>query len=421
MNALNLALFDLLGAGFAPHPALLRIASLLAEGSTWLCAALIVGAAWMQPAVRTRVALVLLVAGLASFVSRELATAIDMPRPFMLGLSPQHIEHGGRAGMPSTHASVMFTVAFMLLIDRRLRSVGWAVLAMSVVTAWSRVYVGVHFPMDVLAGALLGGCFALAMQAAVAGTVRVREHTEPQWTALTTALARTAAGPRVGPLLLVAFALVATGVGLNTPLRIRPTLLQEGGVVENGTLFFYLLAALMVLKMRPPAWSKRDVGALVVVLLALAAREADLHVALFGISILKTRFYSGSALWQIAVALAVLAPIVLAAGWLLRRWHRVWRSALARRRWRAAACTGLAFGVALVTAKMLDRMPAMLLDFGAMREVPAALRYLLLSLEEILELSLPLLALLAVVQLWLGRYPTRLRRTGRTPGLVGAG
>lgn len=417
MNALNLALFDLLGGGFAPHPALLRIASLLAEGSTWLCAALIVGAAWMRPAVRTRVALILLVAGLASFVSRELATAIGSPRPFMLGLSPQHIEHGARAGLPSTHASVMFTVAFMLLTDRRLRAIGWAVLALSVLTAWSRVYVGVHFPMDVTAGALLGGCIAMAAQAAMAGTGRLRERAEPPLTALT----QTLTGPRVGPLLLVAFALVATWVGLNTPLRIPPALLQEGGIVENGTLFFYLLAAVVVLKMRPPAWSRRDIGALVIVLLALAAREADLHVALFGISILKARFYSGGTLWQIAVALAVLAPIAIAAGWLLRRSHRVWRSALARRRWRAAARTALAFGVAIVTAKTLDRMPAMLLDFGLMREVPNTLRYLLLSLEEILELALPLLALLALAQLWLGRYPTWLRRNDRTPGLAHAG
>jgi membrane-associated phospholipid phosphatase len=416
VSALNLALFDLVGGGFAPHPALLRVASLLAEGSTWLCAALIVGAAWMQPAVRTRVALVLLVAGLASFISRELATAIGSPRPFMLGLSPQHIEHGARAGLPSTHASVMFTVAFMLLTDVRLRAIGWAVLAMSVLTAWSRVYVGVHFPVDVMAGALLGGGIAMAAQALRTGTGRLRERAEPQLTALSQALT----GPRVGPLLLVGFALVATWVGLNTPLRIRPDLLQEGGLVENGTLFFYLLAAAVVVKMRPPAWSKRDIGALSIVLLALAAREADLHIALFGISILKTRFYSGGTLWQIAVALAVLAPIAVAAGWLLRRSHRVWRSALARRRWRGAARTALAFVVAIVTAKTLDRLPAILLDTGLLHELPYTWRYLMLSLEEIIELALPLLALLALAQLWLGRHPTWLRRNGRSPRLAKA-
>lgn len=417
MNALNLVLFDWLGAGFAPHPALLRIASLLAEGSTWLCAALIVGAAWMQPSVRTRLALILVVAGLASLLSREIAAVLAMPRPFMLGLSPLHIHHDARPGLPSTHASVMFTVAFMLLVDRRLRTIGWAVLAMAVLTAVSRVYVGVHFPLDVVAGAVLGGCIALTAQVVMTSAGRLRENAEPQLMALAQALS----SPRFGPWLLAGFALAAIWVGLSTPLFIRPSLLQQGGAIGNSTLIGYLVAALFVLKGRPPAWSKRDAGALVIVLLALAANEAGLHVALFGISILKARFYSGGTLWQIALALAVLAPIAVAAGWLLRRSHGVWRSALARRRWRAATRTAVSFGVAIVTIKVLDELPGILVDSGLLREVPAALHFLLLGLEEVLELALPLLALLALVQLQLGRHPTWLRRSDRAPRLASAG
>lgn len=415
MNTLNLVLFDWMSAGFAPHPALLRIAALLAEGSTWLCAVLIVGAAWMQPAVRTRLALILVVAGLASLLSREIAAVLAMPRPFMLGLSPLHIPHDARPGLPSTHASVMFTVAFMLLADRRLRTIGWAVLAMAMLTAVSRVYVGVHFPLDVAAGAVLGGCIALTAQAVLTGAGRLRENAEPQLVGLMQTLSH----PRFGPWLLVGFALVATWVGLNTPLSIRPSLLQQGGAIGNSTLICYLVAALFVLRGRPPAWSKRDAGALVVVLLALAANEAGLHVALFGVSILKARFYSGGTLWQIVVALVVLAPIGLAAGWLLRRSHEVWRSALARRRWRAAARTAASFMIAIVTIRALDELPELLLDSGLLSEVPTALRYLLLGLEEILELALPLLALLALVQLRLGRHPTWLRRGDRAPRLAG--
>lgn len=178
MNTWNLALFNLIAAGDQPAPLLLRFASLLAEGSTWLCAALIAVAAWKQPSARARIAFVLVVAVLASLLARELAAAIGAPRPFMLGLSPRHIDHGARAGLPSTHACVMFTVAFMLIADLRLRTVGWAVLAMAVATAWARVYVGVHFPVDVAAGALLGACVAVAAQAMLAGVGRLRRRTE---------------------------------------------------------------------------------------------------------------------------------------------------------------------------------------------------------------------------------------------------
>lgn len=412
MNAWNLALFELIAGGHQPDPLLLRVASVLAEGSTWLCAALILAAAWMKPPVRARVGLVLVVAALASLLSRELATAIGAPRPFMLGLSPEHIEHGARAGLPSTHASVMFTVAFMLLADLRLRTVGLAVLAMAVATAWARVYVGVHFPVDVAAGALLGACVTAAAEAALAGLARLRRNAQPQLAGLTRALA----GRGVGLWLLGGFAVAATWVGLNTPLTIGPGMLLEGGPVENGTLALYLVAAFFVLRMRPPAWTRRDAWALCVVLLALAAREADLHVAIFGISILKARFYASGTTLQIVLALTLLGLIGVAAAWLVRRMQRVGRSALMRRRWRAAARTVLAFGVALVTVGALDQLQAVLGDAGVLRNLPATLRYLMLSMEEVLELALPVLVLLGLLQLWLARHPTWFRRAAKAPG-----
>jgi len=415
MNTWNLALFDLIAGGHQPDSLVLRVASLLAEGSTWLCAALILAATWMQPAVRARIALVLVVAALASLVSRELATAIGAPRPFMLGLSPEHISHGARAGLPSTHASVMFTVAFMLVADRRLRAIGLAVMAMAVATAWARVYVGVHFPLDVAAGALLGACMAGAAQAAIHGAARLHARAEPRLTRLTQLLA----GQGLGLWLLGGFVVAATGVGMNMPLTIGPGLLLEGGAVENGTLVLYVIAALLVLRMRPPAWSWRDASALCVVLLALAAREAHLHMMLFDIGMLKTHIDSVGTSTQIVLAIAVLGTVGVAAIWLARRLGGVWRSALLRRRWRPAAHTVAAFGVALLTAGSLDQLQAMLADGNVLPYVPATLRYLMLSMEEVLELALPVLAMLGLLQLQVGRYPTWFRRS-RHAGTLGA-
>jgi len=301
----------------------------------------------------------------------------------------------------------MFTVAFMLIADRRLRAIGLAVLAMAVATAWARVYVGVHFPMDVASGALLGACIAGAAQALAGGMAELRVHAQPQLTRLS----RILAGPGLAVWLLGGFVVAAIWIGFNTPLTITPGFLLEGGPVENGTLVLYLAAALLVLKMRPPAWSGRDVGALCVVLLALAAREADLHVSLFGgISILKARFYSRGTLPHVVLAIAVLALFGAAAAWLTGRMQRVWRSARLRRRWRPAARTAAAFVVAFVTAGALDQLQAVLADSQALPDVPTILRYLMLSLEEVLELALPVLAVLGLLQLQVGRYPTWFRR-----------
>jgi undecaprenyl-diphosphatase len=70
------------------------------------------------------------------------------------------------ASFPSGHSCGGFTVAGFLMVslyaggaDRRAHraAVALVLLLLAVGIAWSRVYLGVHFPSDVLAGAVLGG------------------------------------------------------------------------------------------------------------------------------------------------------------------------------------------------------------------------------------------------------------------------
>jgi len=64
---------------------------------------------------------------------------------------------GGRFGFFSAHASNTFSLAvfFALLIRSRLLSVGLVVW--SLVNGWTRIYLGVHYPGDVLVGLIWGG------------------------------------------------------------------------------------------------------------------------------------------------------------------------------------------------------------------------------------------------------------------------
>ena len=55
---------------------------------------------------------------------------------------------------PSGHAATSFAGAMVLALAVPRLAVPFSVLA--VLIAWSRVYVGVHYPLDILAGALLG-------------------------------------------------------------------------------------------------------------------------------------------------------------------------------------------------------------------------------------------------------------------------
>lgn len=56
--------------------------------------------------------------------------------------------------MPSAHASNCFAVALVLFVFYRWTV--WFTLPIGVLVAFSRVYNGVHYPSDVLAGAILG-------------------------------------------------------------------------------------------------------------------------------------------------------------------------------------------------------------------------------------------------------------------------
>lgn len=64
---------------------------------------------------------------------------------------------------PSGHSGCAFAAAgvLCLALPEGKKGFGWGMLVLAVIIAWSRLYVGVHFPTDVLAGAAIGFLSAL--------------------------------------------------------------------------------------------------------------------------------------------------------------------------------------------------------------------------------------------------------------------
>jgi len=110
--------------------------------------------------------LVVGVATAASIGLRLLKLSIGRERPTIV----EHIEVVGGLSFPSGHtliAAVLYPTLGMLIAsnlrDRHLKVYVFAIAAMlALLVGFSRVYLGVHYPSDVLGGWLLGLAFAVA-------------------------------------------------------------------------------------------------------------------------------------------------------------------------------------------------------------------------------------------------------------------
>jgi membrane-associated phospholipid phosphatase len=95
-------------------------------------------------------------AGAAWLLANVAKVIADRPRPYEVvadAVLRQQPAHG--TSFPSSHTAV--TVAVVIALAPFLpRVLAGAAIAYAVLVGWSRVYLGVHYPLDVLAGAGIG-------------------------------------------------------------------------------------------------------------------------------------------------------------------------------------------------------------------------------------------------------------------------
>lgn len=174
MDTINHALFLELNASAAPGAFMLALAIFFAVRLVY-AVPLLIAFFWLRGGPSARKAmLVATVAALGGLlVSYLIGKAWPQPRPFVIGLGHLWIPHAANATFPSNHLTFWWSVALAWLLWPGWRAAGAALAVLGLPVAWARVYLGVHFPLD------MAGAFVVALCGAWLASAAARWYLEP--------------------------------------------------------------------------------------------------------------------------------------------------------------------------------------------------------------------------------------------------
>ncbi len=153
IEALNRAIFLRIDATPDTPRWLAETGLLIANYAIWIvpvvlaCMWLTAGSERREIAVRACV-----VGFVALGINQLIGMAWYHPRPFVMGLGHTLLSHAPDSSFPSDHVTLLSAISFTFLYGGK-RSLGALFLAVDIAVAWSRVFVGVHFPFDIVGAA----------------------------------------------------------------------------------------------------------------------------------------------------------------------------------------------------------------------------------------------------------------------------
>ena len=157
----------------------------------------------------------------SAWINLALKFILDQPRPFFPGFAPDiALVPETLGGLPSGHAQNSLVICFILASWGKKAWHFAAAAAFCLLMAFSRIYLGVHFPTDILGGWLVGGIVLCAYFFA-------GRHIEAHLTV---------GAPRAG---LLSVAALSFAMILYRPL---PEMLLPAGMILGMGIGFYLCA-----------------------------------------------------------------------------------------------------------------------------------------------------------------------------------
>jgi undecaprenyl-diphosphatase len=160
MLALNNHLFLLLNASATASPLSVRLADIIASRLIYAIPFILLALwIWGSPDKRAGLASTAIAAVLALGANQLAGLLWYESRPFMIGLGQTLISHAPENSFPSDHTTLFLTVGFGLIATRAASTWGKLVSVSGALVAWARIYLGLHFPVDMLASTLIACLF----------------------------------------------------------------------------------------------------------------------------------------------------------------------------------------------------------------------------------------------------------------------
>ncbi|TCB36949.1 phosphatase PAP2 family protein [Acinetobacter sp. ANC 4910] len=156
LSELNLSLFSWINASPEASNVSINFAIFIANDLLYCMIALF---AWFwlrgDYQIKKQILKAFIFTSIAIFISQCISHIYYHPRPFVMDVGRTLIYHSPNGSFPSDHMLIFSSIAFSYFFSTY-RKLGIFLIMMAWLVAWSRIYVGVHFPLDML------GAFVLA-------------------------------------------------------------------------------------------------------------------------------------------------------------------------------------------------------------------------------------------------------------------
>lgn len=156
LSELNLSLFSFINASSDASDLKINFAIFIANDLLYCMIALF---AWFwlrgDYQIKKQILKAFIFTSIALFISQCISHIYYHPRPFVMDVGRTLIYHSPNGSFPSDHMLIFSSIAFSYFFSTY-RKLGIFLIMLAWLVAWSRIYVGVHFPLDML------GAFVLA-------------------------------------------------------------------------------------------------------------------------------------------------------------------------------------------------------------------------------------------------------------------